>query len=157
MGTTLRRKHKKSGDSGFESRAGFSTANPQTRWPNGKAPDYGTTFCKNYSFCSSQSTTSKNSLATIWTREGESGSCLSIFLIMFVSYAHMMFRTQDEDPTSSVFPRRKILKVSKALCWRSIFKCTITIIKREIALTLHNNTHSLFLHDLRTHRCAPTC
>ena len=29
----------KSGDSGFESRAGFSLL---TRWPNGKAPDYGT-------------------------------------------------------------------------------------------------------------------
>ncbi len=100
-----------SGDSGFESRAGLSPVNPLTRWPNGKAP----TFCKNYSFCSSRSTTSKYSLAITSTREGESGSCLSIYLIMFLSYAHMVFRTQ-EDPTSSVFPTRKILKVSKALC-----------------------------------------
>jgi hypothetical protein len=48
MGTTLRRKHKKSGDSGFESRAGFSPVTPQTRWPNGKAPDYGCLFLREY-------------------------------------------------------------------------------------------------------------
>ena len=34
-----------SGDSGFESRAGFfAPSNQSTRWPNGKAPDYGALF-----------------------------------------------------------------------------------------------------------------
>ena len=71
-----------SGDSGFESRASFSLDHPHlTRWPNGKAPDYGTFLSKFVCYANSLLDIAKNFIEMYQLQKsGDYGTFLSNYV-----------------------------------------------------------------------------